>query len=350
MKKGISEMKRFIVLLALLALALFTAACSADEPAPPTTGDASVLNIYTSRHYDVDFDLIETFTAQTGIQVNMIQGNGHEILERAIRESGNPQADLFINVGAITMYTALEEGLLEPLNASFPSELVRDGLYGDYWAALATRARVIVYDNQSDDYISISRYSDLAGEQFADGILVRSSTNLYNVALVAALLQVEGEEEARLFAEGMANNLARSPQGNDRDQMRAIVAGEGRWGITNNYYLQMLLMGSDQTDVMVGQRMAFMFPDEVFEDISWAGILNGAPNRENALLFIEFLLQAEQQQVLMELNGEAPANRHVQIIASLAPQYAFTPMPVNFETLGRYTTRASILMDLVGWE
>ena len=344
-------MKKILSILALILLtALLLTGCSGESAPQSTTQDAMVLNIYSSRHYDVDFDLIEEFYAQTGITVNMIQGNGHEILERAIRESGNPQADLFINVGAITMYGALEANLLEPLNSQLVPELVRDGLFGEHWTALATRARVIVYDNESDDYVSISRYSDLADPQFAGGILVRSSTNLYNVALVAALLQVEGEEEATLFAQGMADNLARAPQGNDRDQMRAIVAGEGRWGITNNYYLQMLLMGSDQTDVMVGERMAFMFPDEVFEDISWVGIMNGAQNRDNALLFIEFMLQAEQQQVLMELNGEAPANRHVEIIPSLAPQYAFTPMPVNFETLGRYTTRASILMDLAGWQ
>ena len=348
--KGNLFMKRLLALSLLLLLLLVSlAGCSSNEETNnPETG--LVLNIYSSRHYDVDFDLADAFYAQTGITINMIQGNSNELLERAIRESDNPQADLFINVGAVTMYTALEEGILEPLHSSFVSETVREGLYGDYWTALATRARVIVYDNESDDYISISRYSDLADPQFADSILVRSSTNIYNISLVAALLQVEGEEEATLFAEGMANNLARDPQGNDRDQMRAIVAGEGRYGITNNYYLQMLLMGSDQTDVMVGQRMAFMFPDEVFEDISWVGITNGAPNRENALRFIEFLLEAEQQQVLMELNGEAPANRHVQIIPSLAPQYAFTPMPVNFETLGRYTTRASILMDLAGWQ
>ena len=308
------------------------------------------LNIYSSRHYDIDFDLIQTFEQRTGITVNMLQGNGHEILERALREQHNPQADLFINVGSITMYTALSEGLLQPLNSSQVASTVREGMFGDYWTALATRARVIVYDNLLGDYVSISRYSDLADPLFYNSILVRSSTNLYNVALVAALLQVEGEDEAIRFIEGIVNNMARVPQGNDRDQMRAIVAGEGRFGITNNYYIQMMFNSPDETDIMVGERMDWIFPDEVFEDISWGGIINGAANRENAVKFLEFLLEEEQQNIIMNINGEAPANLNVQISDDLAKQNDFTSMPVNFETLGMYTTRAAILMDIAGWQ
>ena len=338
-------MKKFMLLAVISALALFTA-CNSTEAASPQ----NQLNIYSSRHYDIDLDLIAVFEAQTGISVNLLQGNGHEVLERALRERNNPQADLFINVGGITMYTALAEGLLEPLNAPSVTSQIRDGLYGHYWAGLATRARVIVYDNTTEDYISISRYSDLAGPEFYNSILVRSSTNLYNVALVAALLQVEGEDEATRFIDGMVNNMSRAPQGNDRDQMRAIVAGEGRFGITNNYYLQMMLNGADATDVMIGERMGWIFPDEVFEDISWAGIINGASNRDNAVKFLEFLMDAEQQTTIMNVNGEAPVNINVPISDALYAQYNFNRMAVDFETLGRYTTRASILMDLAGWE
>lgn len=314
------------------------------------TADSNTLNIYSSRHYDIDFDLVATFETQTGITVNMIQGNGHEILERAIRESNNPQADLFINVGAITMYPALSEGLLQPHGSTQVSGVVRDGLYGEHWVGLATRARIIVYDNASDDGTSISRYSDIADPRFYNSILVRSSTNLYNVALVAALLQVEGEDEATAFIDGIVANMARTPQGNDRDQMRAIVAGEGHYGITNNYYLQMMLKSTDPTDIMIGERMGWIAPDEAFEDISWAGILYGANNPDNARLFIEFLLEEAQQVRIMTENGEAPANQHVPLIPGIAAQNQFRRMPVNFETLGQYTTRASILMDLAGWE
>ena len=344
-------MKKLFGLAVSSLLLLAGCAGSPGDTGNNTVNAASnVLNIYSSRHYDIDFVLADMFEERTGITVNMIQGNGHEILERAIREINNPQADLFINVGAITMYPALQAGLLEPHYSTQVTDLVRDGLHGEHWAGLATRARIIVYDNTSGDYINISRYSDLADPRFYNSILVRSSTNLYNVALVAALLQVEGEEEASLFIEGMVNNMSRAPQGNDRDQMRAIVAGEGRYGITNNYYLQMMLMGSDPMDVTIGERMGWMFPDEAFEDISWAGVINGATNRENAIKFIEFLLEEEQQNIIMHYNGEAPANRNVSISDDLAAQNAFERMPVDFETLGRYTTRASIMMDLAGWE
>jgi iron(III) transport system substrate-binding protein len=207
-----------------------------------------------------------------------------------------------------------------------------------------------VYDNATDNHVSISRYSDLAGEQFGNSILIRSSSNIYNVSLVAAIIQTQGEEEASRFIEGIVNNMAREPQGNDRDQARAMVAGEGRYAIMNNYYLQRLLDGSDAADVMVGERVSFIYPDEVFEDISWAGIMNGANNRENAIKFIEFLIAEEQQRTIMNENGEAPANRSVPISDALAEQYAFNPMRVNFEELGRYTTRATILMDMAGWK
>lgn len=341
--------KKILAISALSFSVLFFAGCS-DNDETQASESSNELNIYSSRHYDIDFVLAEMFEERTGITVNMIQGNGHEILERAIREMNNPQADLFINVGAITMYPALEAGLLEPHDSSQVNSLVRDGLHGELWAGLATRARIIVYDNTTDTPINISRYSDLADPAFCSSILVRSSTNLYNVALVAALLQVYGEEEAELFIQGMVDNMSRPPQGNDRDQMRAIVAGEGRFGVTNNYYLQMMLMGSDPVDVTVGERMGWIFPDYAFEDISWAGVINGATNRENAIKFMEFLLEEEVQHMLMHYNGEAPANKNVPISAELAAQNAFERMAVDFETLGSYTTRASIMMDLAGWE
>lgn len=331
-------------------MATVATACagSTDEVAGAQETEDQVINVYSSRHYDSDRDLFVQFEEKTGITVNLLEGTTIELMERVNRESGNPQADLFIDVGVTALYEFLQEDLLEAHNSSIDSEL-EEGMAGDNWLALTNRARAIVYDKESSSGVQIASYMDLITPEFYGDILVRSSTNIYNIALVAGLIQTYGEEAAREFSAGIAENMAREPYGNDRDQARAMVAGEGNYSLMSTYYIQMLRISSDPNDVMVGERLGIAFPEETFVDISWMGVINEAANRDNAVKLMEFLLTEEAQTKIMLQNGELPVNANVAIADEVLDLYDFNRLELNYEELGRYMRQAMMIMDEAGW-
>lgn len=339
---GEIEMKK-IMKMAGIGLAVFLAACGSSS-----ANEGEVLNIYSSRHYDTDRDLFKQFEAETGIVVNVLEGSSIQLLERLNLESGNPQADLFIDVGVTTLYEALQNDLLAPHGSSMPSEL-EPSMSGEKWLALTNRARAVVYDKEASGTPLVTSYLELADARFADSLFLRSGTHIYNIALVAGLIQTQGEETAQQFVEGVVANMAQEPQGNDRDQARAMIAQERGLSLISTYYLQMLRVSSDPNDVAVGVRLAPAFPDETFVDISWMGVLNGAKNHENAVKLMEFMLSMEAQEMQMRYNGELPVRKDVPILDEVRDLYYFNRMELNYEELGRYIRQAQMMMDKAGW-
>ena len=342
---------KHIALSLVLLLTLFVAAgCANDIEEKKVNGKGGELNVYSSRHYDVDQDLFDQFEKETGIKVNVIDGDGKSLIERLYREKNNPQADLYLEVGAGTLAESIENGLIEDHQATDLTADVMEGFYGDSWIALTKRARAMAYDTDVNDDIAVKRYTDLAQADFKDAVLVRSSTNEYNIALVSALIQNYGLEEAKVFVDGIVNNMAREPEGNDRDQAKAMVEGLGDVSIMSTYYVQKLRISSDPKEVEVGKRLGVTFPEETFADISWMGIVNGANNRDHALTFMAFLLTEESQTAMMAENGELPTNEQVDIIPALQSLSGFNLMPINYETLGNNRLQAIMLMDEAGWK
>jgi len=339
-------------LLALSSLLVFGLLACTNDNSNNGSGNSNqqVLNVYSSRHYDVDRDIFLKFEEETGIRINVIEGRSHELLERLIRESNSPQADVFINVDSSALYEAISQDLITAHNSSIIAELVEDGFHGDAWTALTIRARTALYDREHSSNMQIVEYLDLASSEFADSILVRSSTNTYNLALVAGLIQSFGEDYAQEFVEGIVANMARSPEGNDRDQARAMIGGEGSLAIMSTYYVQNLLDSADPLDIKVGERLVPIFPRETFTDITWAAVVNGSSNTQAATQLIEFMLAEQQQAAIMEANGEAPANKHIELADKLRFLYDFQPMQTNFEELGRYSIPATMMMNIAGWE
>lgn len=333
-----------------LVVAMGIVGCSSPEDSSSDAQDAGYLNVYSSRHYDIDREIFLQFEEETGIRVNVIEGTSHELLERLIREQGNPQADLFINVDSTALYEALSQDLLAPHNSEFVADQIEEGFFGDAWTALTLRARTALYDREQSSDIQINEYLDLASSEFADSVLVRSSTNTYNRALVAGLIQSFGEDYAEEFVRGIAGNMARNPEGNDRDQARAMIGGEGSIAIMSTYYVQNLLDSVEPFDVEVGERLVPVFPQETFTDITWAAPVAGSDQNENATKLIEFMIAQQQQEAIMNVNGEAPANKAVSLPPHLEFLYDYNSMQTNFEELGRYTIPAAMMMDIAGWE
>ncbi|MEO0355472.1 MAG: extracellular solute-binding protein, partial [Cyanobacteria bacterium P01_A01_bin.3] len=206
-----------------------------------------VLNLYSSRHYDTDQALYDNFTEQTGIEVNLIEGDGDELIARLTNEGANSPADLFITVDVGRLAKADSEGLFQPvdsdtLEASIPDNLRHpDG----HWFGLTQRARVIVYNPETVDPAELSTYEALAGAEWQDRVCIRSSSNIYNQSLMGSLIANLGVDAASDWAEGMVNNFAREPEGGDTDQIKAVAAGLCDVAIANHYYYARLAKSDD---------------------------------------------------------------------------------------------------------
>lgn len=336
-------MRRLLII--FLVLFVFTA-CTQQLDKEKT----NEINIYSARNYDVDKDLLIQFEEESGIKVNLFEGKGDELIERLKLEKSDPIADIFVTVGAETLYPALQNELLEELNLDSLKDTLEIGYYGDKWVALTKRARVIVYDKLNNPNPTILSLNDLTEPQYSGQILSRSSTSSYNLALIAHQVQLNGLENAKQLAQGLVNNFSRTPTGNDRDQAKAVLAGLGKYAIMNTYYVSAMERSSEPEEVKVAQQIGLIYPTETHVNISWIGRIKDSPNPLNAQLLIEFLLSETSQKEYAERNGEYPALNSIPVSSLLLPWDAFSKAEINYETLGQYTIETVQLFDEVGWE
>lgn len=328
----------------LLVLFIFTACSSVKNE------ETQEINIYSARNYDVDKDLLLQFEEETGIKVNLFEGKGDELIERLKLEQSEPIADIFMTVGAETIYPALQNDLLDDLDISSYKDILEEGYYGDKWVALTRRARVIVYDKVNNPNPSIQNLNDLTDPQYSGQILSRSSTSSYNLALMAHQIQLNGKDATKDLMLGLVNNFARTPTGNDRDQAKAVVAGLGQYAIMNTYYVAAMERSSEPEEVKVANQIGLIYPTETHVNISWIGRVKNSPNPTNAQYLIDFLLSVTAQKEYAERNGEYPALNTIPVSSLLLPWDQFNKAEVDYETLGQYSIEAVQLFDEVGWE
>ncbi|MEO1007499.1 MAG: extracellular solute-binding protein [Planctomycetota bacterium] len=328
------------------------------------TDQDEVVNVYSARHYDTDDALYERFTAQTGIRVNLIEGRSDALLARLQREGDLSPADVFITVDAARLQQAVEAGVLAEtesaeLEARVPATL-RDP--EGRWFALTRRVRLIVVHRDRVPEGAITSYADLADPRWRDRVLVRSSSSVYNQSLVAAMADAAGAEATEAWCEGLVTNFARNPQGGDRDQVRAVAAGEGDVALVNHYYVARMLTGGG-ADRDAAESVRVIFPDQssasasdgskglsgAHVNISGAGVVKTAPNRENAIKFIEYLLSNDAQRALAEGNNEYPVVPGVPITSVLRGFGTFRADDVPVSAMASGNREAVEMMDRAGW-
>lgn len=339
-----------VLLAATLGFSLLLTGCSNGTEKKADESASKELNIYSTRHYDADKDVYDMFTKETGIKVNVVEGKAPELVEKIIREKDNPQADLFLTVGAETLYPLKEAKMLDKFESETVKQNIPEDFRGDGWSSIMYRARVIAYDKGKTDPSSIKTYADLTKPEYKGQILVRPSSSSYNVALLSSFILLDGEPYAKDWAQKVANNFARTPSGNDRDQAKAIVAGEGSLAIMNSYYYVRMANSSDPAEKDIASKIGLIFPEKTHINISYSGLLTGAKNRENAVKFIEFMTGEKVQNYYAENNGEFPVNPKVPKTEIQKSWGDFTTQKSNFEELGKYATEASKIFDQVGWK
>lgn len=316
---------------------------------------AAEVNIYSARGEDLIKPALDRFTEETGIEVNLITENADALIRRIELEGANSPADVLLTVDAGRLHRARQANLFQPI-ASDVLESRVPAFYRDpdnLWFGLSLRSRVIMYARDSVSQDSISRYEDLADPRWRNEICVRSSSNIYNQSLVASMIAHHGVEAAEQWAEGLVANFARPPQGGDRDQIRAVAVGQCELAVANTYYLAGMLTSGVQDDVDVANRIAVLWPNQngrgAHMNVSGAGVLRNAPNRDNAVRLLEFLTGDFAQQWYAERNGEYPVRQDVEMSDVLKRFGEFKADNLGLEQLGEYNAEAVRLMDRAGW-
>lgn len=316
---------------------------------------ADQVNIYSYRQEALIKPQLDAFTEATGIRYNLITGSTGGLLERLRNEGANSPADVLFTVDGGNLWRAKEMGVLQPirsdvLNEHVPAEFRDpDGM----WYGLGLRARVIFYHVDKVKPAELSTYEDLADPKWKGQILVRSSSNIYNQSLLAALIHHHGAERAQDWARGIVANMARRPQGGDTDQLRALAAGEGALAVANTYYFARLLASDSPADKRVTENIRLFWPNQsdrgAHVNVSGAGVTKSSRNRENAIRLLEFLVGEEAQKLYAEAGQEFPVRRGVSkgdVVASLG-DFRMEDLPLS--KLGENNPEAVRIFDRVGW-
>ena len=271
------------------------------------------LNIYSHRHYGVDEQINSLFTERTGIEVRVVNADADQLIERLRSEGKNSPADVLITVDSSRMERARALGLLAKFDtASLHLPAPPDGLTDPqgYWHTYMIRARVILTAKGRVKPGEITRYEDLAKPEWRGRLLIRSSSNSYNQALMASMVAALGEREATAWARSVANNFARPPQGGDRDQIKAVAAGLADVCVSNSYYLGMMLESPDPAERAAARQMDIVFPNQSDRgthcNVSAIALLKHADNTTQAREYLKFLLSPEIQKMLAQGTYEHP--------------------------------------------
>lgn len=332
-------------LMFLLLLAGVAISCSSQEE----------VNVYSARHYDTDLELYDNFTEETGIEVNLIEGGSDELIERMNSEGVNSPADVLITVDAGRLWRAKEAGVLQPFESEQLSEAIPQELRDrdDTWVGLSRRVRGIVYHTERVSADELAGYWDLDDDKWEGRVCIRSSNNIYNQSLVASLIETHGVDDTEEWATGFVENFARSPQGGDTDQIKAVAAGVCDVAVVNHYYLARLMKSDQEEDREVAGQVDMHFPAEenggTHVNISGAGIAVNSPNEGNATRFLEYLVTEEAQQLYAIGNNEFPIIDGIELPSVLVQFGTFESDAVNVTSYGENNPEAIRLMDRAGW-
>jgi iron(III) transport system substrate-binding protein len=335
------------LLAALVILPFLLVACG--------DGDGEVVNVYSHRHYDTDEALFDRFTEETGIRVRVVSASADELMARLEREGEASPADLLITVDAGRLHRAVERGLLRPIDSPVLAETIPAHLRDpdNHWFGLTVRARILAFARDRVDPSELSTYEALVEPEWEGRILVRSSENIYNISHMASIIAALGPEEAEGWARGLVANFARSPQGNDTDQIRDVAAGVGDVALVNSYYVGRLLNHEDPDARALGEAIGLFFPNQddrgVHVNVSGAGVTTHAPNAENAVRLLEFLVAEEAQRAFAEGNFEYPVREGVDWSPTLQSWGDFEADRLPLSTLGELNNEAVQIFDRAGW-
>ena len=316
-----------------------------------------VLNLYSSRHYQTDEALYANFTKQTGIKINRIEAGDDPLIERIRSEGARSPADVLITVDAGRLWRAEQLGLFQPVKSAVLESRIPASLRDPEgrWFGFSTRARVIAFNKDKVKPGEITTYEDLADPKWKGRVCMRSSSNIYNLSLMGALISHLGEQKAEDWARKVNANLAQEPKGGDTDQLKSVAAGACDVTISNQYYYARLARSEKPDDKQIASRLGIVFPNQkswgTHVNVSGAGVLKNAPNREAAVRFLEYLASDEAQRYFADGNNEWPVVASVKVDNPVLASFGnFKRDPINVALLGKNQPDSQKIYDRVAWK
>lgn len=323
--------------------------------AAPTLAGAAEVNVYSARKDHLIKPLLDQFTKESGIKVNLLSAGEDQLIERMKAEGSTGPADILLTTDVARLHKARTDGLLQPV-ASTALEKAVPARYRDpqgYWFGLSARARVLFYAKDRVKPSDLSTYEDLADPKWKGRICVRSSSSVYNQSLMAGIIAVEGPDKAEAWAKAIVANMARKPQGGDRDQIAAVAAGQCDVAIANTYYFAGMITSDKAEEKDAAAKVGLFWPNQqgrgAHVNISGAGLAASAKHKAEAVKLLEFLASPAAQKVYAETNHEFPVIEGAKPSALVAAWGAFKPESIPVAMLGENNPVAVKLFDRAGW-
>jgi iron(III) transport system substrate-binding protein len=326
------------------------AAMPATIPALAQSGE---VNVYTYREAKLVQPLIDSFTKETGIKVNIMSGASG--LEQRIKvEGANSPADILLTVDIARLEEAVQAGITQPLKSALIDQVVPPQFRDPegHWAGVSMRARVVYASNERVKQSAIT-YEELADPKWKGKICIRSGQHMYNNALFAAYIAHYGEAKAEEWLRGLKANLAQRPSAGDREVARDIAAGKCDIGLGNTYYWA--LMKNDEPDKKAwADATRVILP--TFKDggthVNLSGVVlaRHAPNQANAMKLIEWLAGEKAQHLYADVNYEYPVRAGVPVNPTIASYGTLKPDSLPLSKIADNKKAAANLVDKVGFD
>lgn len=322
--------------------------------APGRAAADGELNIYSHRQPFLIEPFLEAYKEKTGTEINVVYAS-KGLAQRLQAEGELSPADVILTVDIARLSVYADKGLLAPVESDVLAANVPDHLRdpGNRWFAFSKRARVLAISKQADDAAMLKTYEDLTDPRWKGRICSRPGSHVYNRALIASMIHDHGEEAAQAWAQGVVDNLARRPQGNDRAQVKAIFEGLCDVAIINNYYYGKLKTSETPEQQEWAAAVDLIFPNQdgrgTHINISGGGVAKYSKNKEEAIRFLEFLTSPEAQALYGSVNFEYPVNPSVPMSEELASWGTFKEDDMPISVIPELAPTAQKIIDRVGW-
>lgn len=316
---------------------------------------AGEVNVYSYRQPFLVEPLFAAFTAETGHQVNVVFAE-KGLIERAKEEGRLSPMDVLLTVDIGRLTDAKEAGITAPVDdpaieAAIPAQYRQPE---GHWIGLTSRIRVIYAAKGRVENPGALTYEALADPRYKGRICTRSGKHVYQIALVAAMINHHGAAKTEEWLGGLKANLARKPSGNDRAQVKAIWQGQCDLSLGNHYYY--LKMQADPDQRAWAEAVDVVFPNQgqdgrgAHANISGMSLGAHAPNKDAAPALMRFLVSEKAQEIYAEANGEYPLREGAGWSQKLQALGAFKVDPLPLQAISDQREAALLMTDRVRYD
>jgi iron(III) transport system substrate-binding protein len=311
---------------------------------------ADKLTIYSGRSERLIKPVLDAFTANTGIQIELLSSGTTELVNRLKSESDRTPADLLITNDAGSLELARAAGLLHPLNMreidrAIPAQFRAPD---NAWVGLSGRFWIVVYNRTMVQPDQVKSLLDLADPKWKDKIAIPNSGSEYLQAGVSVIRATYGDEKTRQFLQGLKTNADSQVYQKSSQIVDAVAKGQVALGIVNHYYVYRHLAAQPDAPIAV------LMPDQqeggmgAIMNVAGVGIVKSTKHLDSAKLLVEFLVAQAGQKLFAELDKEYPLHPDVKTDPALVERKSFRAALVPLAKLAELREPTIALIEEVG--